>query len=152
MLDELCERLEELSGKLDKMGAFVNFAGPMTHMFRRDDQYQYKTVPAGENRTVFYLRNPNPTKLVGLITEVANDWYPHTYLEWRIDYNPKIVEYMIGNINNPKEFERGIPFKEEVEWIAYNNDTEEHAFGVLCDGFFISREVYERIIKGHGIH
>jgi hypothetical protein len=95
---------------------------------------------------VFKLENPQPELLVGIITQVANDWYPNTSLEWFIDYHPRTVEYVIGEINNPKEYTRGIPFHSKIEWVAYNNDISDHVFGVLCDGFFIEKSYYARIV------
>ena len=146
------QRIEKGQGKLD---AFTTFMGPMTRMFKRDQQYQYATIPFGQHRRVWYMRNPQPDLLVGIITQVANDWFPNTFLEWSVDYEPKRVMYIIGQIDHPKEFERGIPFHDEVEWIAYNNDgtatatydpTVGHTFGVLCDGFFIKKELYNQIV------
>ena len=145
LLDEVSGRLEELNEKLDKMVAFNQYKGPMIRMFRRDQQYQFATVPAGQSRRIYYLHNPQPDLLVGIIKQVANDWHANTFLEWYTDYEPKRVEYIIGQIDAPKEYEEGIPFRHEVEWIAYNNDTEEHTFGVLCDGYFIARESYLKI-------
>ena len=147
LLDEIAGRLEEQNEKLDKITAFNQFKGPMIRMFRRDQQYQFATIPAGSSRRIYYLQNPQPDLLVGIIKQVANDWYAHTYLEWFTDYAPKRIEYIIGQIDHPKEFEEGIPFRHEVEWIAYNNDTLPHTFGVLCDGYFIARSTYEKIIE-----
>jgi len=141
--------------KLDKLSAFVTFMGPMTHRFKRELQFQCKTVPAGKSATVFKLENPQPELLVGIITQVANDWYPRTFLEWFIDHEPKRVEYVIAEIENPKEYERGIPFHQEIRWVAHNNDwtaTETYdpavgwTFGVLCDGFFIDKKLYKKIV------
>lgn len=146
-LDEIAGRLAEIGEKMDKANAWERFKGPMTRMFRRDDQYQFATVSAGQNGTVWYMQNPQPDLLVGIITQVANDWYADTYLLWYTDYMPKTVEYSIGDVDNPKHFERGIPFHEEVKWEAYNNDTESHTFGVLCDGFFIKKELFDKIVK-----
>lgn len=146
-LDEIAGRLAELTEKMGKINAWETFKGPMTRMFPRDQQYQYATVAAGRNATVYYLRNPQPDLLVGIITQVANDWFANTYLDWHIDYLPKTVRYTIANIENPKEYDPGIPFHEEIKWVAYNDDVEEHTFGVLCDGFFIKKELFDKIVK-----
>ena len=147
LLDEISGRLEEQNEKLDKITAFNQFKGPMIRMFRRDQQYQFATIPAGSSRRIYYLQNPQPDLLVGIIKQVANTWYPHTHLEWFTDYSPKRVEYVIGEVEHPKEFEEGIPFRYEVEWIAYNDDITGHTFEVLCDGYFIARDTYEKIIE-----
>jgi hypothetical protein len=146
LLDEVCGRLEEIT---EKLGAYISFLGPMTETFEPESKYQYKTVKAGKQDTVYELVNPKPELLVGIITQVANDWYPNTKLVWLIDYHPREVEYVIGEINNPKEYARGIPFHHKVEWVAYNNDTADHVFGVLCDGFYINKKLYG-IITGEG--
>lgn len=146
LLDEMCGRLEELGEKMDKLGAWVTFMGPMTRMFKPELQYQYKTVEAGGSATVYKLDNPERGILVGIITQVANDWYPDTFLEWYIDYKPKRVDYVIGQMDAPKEYERGIPFHHEVKWVAHNKSDEDHVFGVLCDGFFVDKRIYKRIV------
>lgn len=146
LLDELCGRIEDLGTKLDSLKAYSTFKGPMPRMFKRDLQYQHATIPAGSSGQVYYLKNPQPDILVGIITQVANDWFPDTFLEWFIDYYPKKVEYVIGQIDAPKHYERGIPFEYEVKWTATNNDDEDHTFGVLVDGYFMSRDHYIKIV------
>ena len=147
LLDEMCGRLEEVGEKLDKMTAFNQLKGPMLRMFRRDLQYQFATIPAGSSGRIYYLQNPQPDLLMGIVKQVANDWYAHTFLEWFTDYSPKRVEYIIGQVDHPKEFEEGIPFKYEIEWIAYNQDTSPHTFGVLCDGYFIDLKTFKKITE-----
>jgi hypothetical protein len=142
LLDEICGRLEDLT---EKLNAYMAFMGPMAQPFEPELKYQYKTVKAGRHDTVFKLENPSPGRLVGIITEVANDWYPNTVLEWYIDGYPRRVEYIIGNIDNPKEYARGIPFHKRIEWVAWNNDTIDHTFGILCDGFYINKKLYSVI-------
>lgn len=152
LLDEICGRLEELSEvlteKLGALEAYIKYMGPMTRVFKRDQQYQYRTVLAGGSATVYRLENPQEDLLVGIITQVANDWYPHTFLEWFIDYEPKRIEYVVGSVDAPKEFLRGIPFHHEVKWVAHNEDVSDHVFGVLCDGFFVDKELYRKIVGG----
>jgi len=147
LLDELCGRLEEVTERLDKLVAFNKFYGPMTRMFKRERQYQSATIAPGQSGRVWFMVNPQPEILVGIITQVGHDWYADTYLEWIIDYDQKRIDYQIAPYNNPKHFERGIPFFDQVEWIAYNNRDENATFGVLTDGFFVPREVYDRIVN-----
>jgi len=147
LLDELCGRLEEVTERLDKLVSFNKFYGPMTRMFKREQQYQSATIAAGANGRVWYMVNPQPDILVGIITQVGHDWYEDTYLEWIIDYDPKRLDYQISPYNAPKHFERGIPFFKEVEWTAYNNSDAPATFGVLTDGFFIPRKVYDQIVN-----
>ena len=146
LMDEMCGRLEEITERLDKLVSFNKFYGPMTRMFKRELQYQSATIAAGGSGRVWYMVNPQPEILVGIITQVGHDWYADTYLEWFIDYDPRRIDYQIAPYNAPKHYERGIPFFKEVEWIAYNNSDDPATFGILTDGFFIPREVYERIV------
>ena len=146
LLDEMCGRLEELGSKLDDMKSYNTHKGPMPRMFKRELQYQYATIQPGATGQIYYLTNPQPDILIGIITQVANDWFPDTFLEWFTDYYPKKVEYIIGRVFDPKHYERGIPFEHEVKWTATNNDTEEHTFGILCDGYFMDKEHYLAII------
>lgn len=146
-LDEIAGRLEEIGEKLDRLLAFSAVQmSPMLRMFRRDQQYQFATVGAGQSGQVYLLENPQPELFVGIISQVGNTWFPHTFLEWSIDEIPKRVEYQIAPINNPKEYEKGIPFDWRVIWTAYNEDTVAHVFEVLCDGYFIERKLYRKIL------
>lgn len=146
LMEEQLERLEEQSKQLDRMISYNEFRGPMERIFPRERIYQYQTIQPNTNGQVFILRNPQPDLLVGIITQVANNWYPQTHLEWITDYESKRVEHIIGQIDAPKHYERGLPFRHEVEWIAYNEDTVSHVFEVLCDGFFIRKEVFDKVV------
>lgn len=137
--------------KLDKLTAFDSFMGPMSRRFKEEQQYQFATIQANAHGRVWYMRNPQPELLVGIITQVANSWFPNTHLEWLIDYEPKRVEYIIGVVNAPKHFDRGIPFFDEVQWIAWNDDTVNHVFQVLCDGFFIEKKLYNKVTGGNNV-
>lgn len=145
-LDEIAGRLEEIGDKLDRLLAFSTVQlSPMARMFRRDQQYQFATIQAGQSGQVYLLENPQPELLVGLINEVGNTWFPNTYLEWIVDGVPKTVQYQIAPVSAPKEYGKGIPFDDRVIWRAYNQDAVGHVFEVLCDGFFVDRKVYRRI-------
>lgn len=145
LLYKIYKKLDKLD-KLDTLAAWATFMGPMTRMFKREQQYQFATVPAGQHRRVWYMVNPQPDLLVGIIVQVANSWHPNTFLEWFVDYKPKRVDYVIGSVDHPKHFDRGIPFYNEVEWTAQNDDTVSHTFEVLCDGFFIPKELFNKIV------
>jgi len=146
LLDEMCGRLEEVTDKLDKLVAFNRFYGPMTRIFKKDLQYQYATISAGGSGRIWYMVNPQPDALIGIIVQVGNSWFENTHLDWLIDGEPKKVEYVIGQIDNPKEYLRGIPFERDVEWVAYNSDDVAHTFEVLCDGFFVPKSLYQKIV------
>jgi len=135
-LDTLTQRVEELTQIL----------APPLHRFHPNLRYQYKTVKAGEADTVYRLRIP-PDK-VGIITEVANSWFANTYYMWMIDGHGRVekVERQIAALNNPKEYTKGIVSFVGIEWEAYNNDTSDHVFEVVCDGYFIDRGLYKRIV------
>ncbi len=140
LLKRLCEHVEE-TNKL--LRANINFYGPMNYMFPRDQVYQYKTVASKGKDTVFLLRNPEPERLVGLILKVANNWFSDTHLEWAYNGTAMKIEHAMAAVDSPKTFERGIPCGKEIKWTAYNNSDSEHTFWVLCDGFFVSKEVFE---------
>lgn len=146
-LDEIASKLEDLNQKFEDQNKLI---GPTAWLFPRDQQYQYKTVAANSSDVVYELYVPRHN-MVGVITEVANSWYENTYLEWEIDRLPKRVEYVIGSVDAPKEFtNKGIPFYERVRWTAYNNDAVEHTFEVLCDGYFIEKKLFKRLVGIQG--
>jgi len=149
-LDEIAGRLEDLqttlSQKLDKLADHNTLYSPLKHPFRRDLQYQFATVGPGQTAQVYLLENPQPELLVGLITQVGNSWFANTYLEWIVDGIPKLVQYQVAPVNAPKEFEKGIPFDDRIIWRAYNDSDLSHVFEVLCDGYFVDRKTYEKIV------
>ncbi len=142
----MLKTLQRIEKKQDRADAFTKFMGPMRRVFKRERQYQYATIAPGQRGRVWFMVNPQRDLLVGIITQVAHDWYADTFLEWIIDYEPRRVDYQIAPTNNPKHFERGIPFFERIEWIAHNNSDAPATFGVLTDGFFIPRKDYDRIV------
>jgi hypothetical protein len=145
LLKKLCQQMEETNRLLR---ANINFYGPMNYMFPRDQVYQYKTVAAHEVDTVFLLKNPEPERLVGLILKVANNWFSDTYLVWTYNHGTTMkIEHAMAPVDSPKTLERGIPCGEEIKWVAHNNSGSDHTFWVLCDGFFVSKEVFE-VLKG----
>ncbi|MEM1558264.1 MAG: hypothetical protein QXG12_06700 [Thermoproteota archaeon] len=135
-LDSVTRRLEELN----------KLIAPPLHRFPANQRYQYKLVKAGESDIVFKLDIP-PDK-VGVITEVANSWYPNTYYMWSVDGAGRAerVERQIAPIESPKQYDKGIVAFVGIEWEAYNNDTRDHVFEVLVDGYFIDKALYRRIV------
>ena len=150
LLFKMYKSLKRMEQGQNKLRAFNTFKGPMTRPFKRDLQYQYATIAAGSSGRVYYLNNPQPDILMGIIVQVGNNWFVDTYYEWFVDYLPKRVEYQIGEIHNPKHFERGIPFETQVEWIAFNNSDESHVYEILTDGYFIPKTVYNQIVGKDG--
>lgn len=124
LLDDIARSLEQLNRKT--YGAFQ--AG-----LKFDDPYQYKTVKAGETATVYSRRVLG--KYVGHITQLSLAWYSSTYVDWIVD--GVLLERFQRAIpfTTPKEFNPPITVKKKIDFIAYNGDTSDHAFGVLCDGF-----------------
>jgi histidinol dehydrogenase len=142
-LDALNTRMELLNEKLDML---LKVTAPPLYRFPSNQRYQYKTVEPGKTETVFKL--DIPADKVGIITEVGNSWYPNTYLMWMVDGAGRVekVERQIADVSSPKTYERGIVAFVSIEWEATNNDTQAHVFEVLCDGYFIDKEVYRKIV------
>jgi hypothetical protein len=155
-LDRISKKLDVLNAKmsllndqqkaiLERLDMLLRVSAPPLYRFPPGQRYQYKVVKAGQSDIVFKLDIP-PDK-VGIITEVANSWYPNTYLLWSIDGAGKTekVERVIASIDNPKTYEKGIVAFVKIEWEAYNNDTTDHVFEVLLDGYFIDQKIYKKI-------
>ena len=130
-----------------KQDAYYTFRGPMTRKFEGKYIYQHATIEAGQNGRVWWMPNPEPERLVGLITTIANSYVANTYMEWFIDHKPTTVELTIGVIGTPTILERGIPFFEEVEWRGFNNNDDAQVFEVYLEGFFIPLKLYRRIVE-----
>ncbi len=126
------------------------FLGPMvrTRLFDRSKIYQWAYCVAGTTTNVFLLENPDPEHFVGIITEIANDWYGNTYLLLYIDDDEaQRIDYVAGRIQDPLLYTpRGIPFTNRVRWEVVNQDAVDHVIGVKVDGFYISKEDYDRLV------
>ena len=94
--------------------------------------YHHIIVPAGGNAVIYDLR---PEPYIAFIRYVANSWYPHTYLEWRID-NELIerIERQIGSADNPHEFRPEYVVQNSCTVRVFNNDTVTHSFWIVMDG------------------
>ena len=124
LLDDIFQSLEQLNKKT--YGAFPAGA-------KFEEPYQYATVKAGETKTVYTRRITGG--YVGFITQLSVSWYASTYIDWICD--GVLLERLLRAIpfTTPKEFDPPIKVKKKIDFIAYNGDTSDHSFGVLCDGF-----------------
>jgi hypothetical protein len=95
--------------------------------------HQYKLVKAGKSDIVYEFIIPKG--YVAFIDQIANSWYPNTYLKFIVDWEEETVQREIAPINSPKEYKPPILAKNFIRWIAFNNDSQDHVFEVLCDGF-----------------
>jgi len=100
--------------------------------FDSNRKYQYATVPAGASAVVYVY--PIPWGFTGFIDQVANSWYPNTYLLWFAPTLVEKVQRVIGQIDAPKHYDPPIVAESEIRWVAYNNDIVDHVFQILCDG------------------
>jgi hypothetical protein len=97
--------------------------------------HQYKLVKAGQSAVVYEFILPRGS--VGFIEDIGNTYFPNTYLTLVVDGEEQTIEREIAPINLPKRYSPPILVKNYIRWIAYNNDTEDHLFEVVCDGFII---------------
>lgn len=96
------------------------------------EPYQFKTVSAGETETVLYI--PITGGYVGFIDEVACDWFANTFLEFIVDGALKEKIEREIPFSTPKEYNPPIVATKWIKFIAHNEDTSDHVFGVLVDG------------------
>lgn len=102
--------------------------------------HQYTTISAGSSGRVFYFEIPK--KMVAFLKMVANNWYDDTYFTWIVDgeiIDPK-VERAFGLVDRPKIYDPPILVKNYIEWIAYNNSSEDQIFEVMCDGIVMDKK------------
>jgi len=130
-----------------KQDAYYTFMGPMTRKFDGKYVYQHKTIDAGQKERVWWMRNPEPDRLVGIITAIANSYEEDTYMEWFVDHKLTTVQMTFGIIGLPTRLQRGIPFFDELEWIGYNNSGDAQIFEVYMDGFFIPIKLYHKLVE-----
>lgn len=99
--------------------------------------YQYKDIGAGKSGRVFELKIPGDVT-GGIITHIANNWFPNTYWEFEVDFEKVYeskVERKIAPVTEPKQVR--ILVREKIEARAYNDSTSDHTFEMLCDGYYI---------------
>jgi hypothetical protein len=100
--------------------------------------HQYKLVKSGKSDIVYEFIIPKGH--IAFIDQIANSFFPNTYFRFIVDWEEEIVQREIAPINQPKEFNPPIVAKNFIRWIACNNDSEDHVFEVLCDGFLVKVE------------
>ena len=104
-------------------------------IFNFSKPYQYATVSAGETKTVFLIKVPSGCK--AYIQKTANNWFPNTYLKWKVDDElVEKVERQIAPVNSPKPEIPPIIAVNKIEWIVVNNSKSSFIFEVLQEGAF----------------
>lgn len=142
LLRELNTRIGHLSNRMESLEILL---APKTQdrMFERP--YQRKLVAAGQEEEVYRLTVP--PSYVGVITRMANSWFPNTKLFRLIDnktMEPEI-ERIVAPLDNPMAVK--LFAQREVVWRARNSDAIEHTFEVFMDGFYIPVDLGERIMN-----
>lgn len=105
--------------------------------FDSNVKYQYKLVKAGTHDTVYLYRIP--LDFTAFIDQVANSWFPNTHIDWFAPTLVERVERVIGQIDLPKHYDPPLVAQAEIRWVAYNDDSKDHVFQVLCDGTLYQR-------------
>jgi hypothetical protein len=97
--------------------------------------HQYKLIKAGTSDKVYEFIIPKGH--IAFIDQIANLWYPNTYLTFIVDSEEEVVQREIAPINEPKEFRPPIVAKNFIRWIGVNNSSEDYVFEVICDGYLL---------------
>ena len=97
--------------------------------------YQYKKIDPGKSDIIYYFEIPKG--YIGFIDQLANNYFPNTYIEFWVDNFVNIIQRQIAPLNEPKKYEPPIVAFNVIKWIGYNNDTSSHIFEVLCDGYLV---------------
>ena len=100
--------------------------------------YRYKEVEPGKSAVIYQFKLP--PEYVGFIYDLWVTWYHNTYLNWEIDNGlVEKIEREIGSLSKPKLFDPPYFVRDLIKFTAYNNDTEDYRFRVLCDGLLIGK-------------
>jgi len=126
----------------------------LVETFKMPDPHQTKTVTAGKQEQVFYFSVPKGHVL--FIQRVANAYWYGDYLYWYIDGKLKEsphIERVIGTVNAPLEITPWfvMPAKEEIRWEVKNNDTKNHEYEILIDGFYVREEDLPTLFRLTGV-
>lgn len=143
--------MEEVAGKLDaihreveaqrKIAQFTSYIQlPPVSARMFPSPYRYKEVEAGKSAVLFDLDIPSEY-FGGVITHLGNNWFANTYFTLDVDHTPVIepkIRRQIAPVTAPTELHRFIARK-SIKWSVHNEDTSNHFFEVLINGFFIPR-------------
>lgn len=124
--------------EITQLVSYIQLPPPSARMF--PSPYQHKEVTAGESAVLFDLDIPGEY-LGGVITHLGNSWFANTYLTLDVDHRPVLepkIQRQIAPVTEPTELHRFIARK-NIKWSVHNEDTSDHVFEVLCNGFFIPR-------------
>ena len=115
--------------------------------FDRSKLFNRKTLAAGESATVYYY---NVRPLVAFIWYVGCSWFPKTHYNWTIDNVlrekvERIYGYPSAPMSQPFKLAKPLIAKDNIRWVAYNNDDEPHVFDVYHDGILHSPEVAKQL-------
>jgi len=145
LLHRIMRKLDIVSDTLRKIDRRLESVEAKGIPFHPARIHQGKVIKAGEHGVV-YEYVVLPRTYVAFIHYVGCKWFPNTYYLWEIDGIPKEkVERAIGDsedpVSEPLRLPRPVIAREKIRWVAYNNDTVDHAFEVLCDGVLYPRRV-----------
>lgn len=116
--------------------------GPILGETRVDHPFQYDTVKAGESqKLVFNIDVPGDKAL--LVKQIANEWYPDTTFELNIDGKRNEHRRRLSDPEDP--LETAILVRKTIEWRVTNNSNEDRTIGILSDGFYIPKNIYQSI-------
>lgn len=94
--------------------------------------YQYLQVNVGETKEVW--RMDVNAGYAAFIERLACDWFATTYINFIVD--GKLIEKVLREIpiNDPEPVEPPIVAVKQIRWIAHNESSLNHEFGVLTKG------------------
>jgi len=136
LLHRMDRKLRDIASTLDAMNARLEAVEARGIPFSPTKIHQWKTIKAGKSGVVY---NYDVRPYVAFIHYVGCKWFANTYYLWEIDgVHKEWVERIIGNVDaptsEPLRLEKPLVARKKIVWRAYNEDTADHVFEVLCDG------------------
>lgn len=92
------------------------------------------TIGPGQSGIVYDFSIPKGW--VGFIERVGNENFEDCYYIWTVD-GKQIggkIDYVLGHINAPLEYDPPIIVKRQILWVGYNDGQNTEVFEVLTDG------------------
>lgn len=110
--------------------------------FDRTTIYKWLEIQAGESAVVYQY---DLSGMVAFISYVGVKWYANSHIDFTIDGTLREkIERTIGNFvsptSQPEYYDPPIIAKNQILFKAYNQDTTEHKFEILCDGALYTYE------------
>lgn len=145
--EQIAKRISQSSTAAVQIVPPVVPAFPVIKKFTKPDQTTL--VPAAASRYLIFEYRIRRGSEFGVLRRVANDYWVGDDLLWLVDNQPveerPIQRVIATHPNSPLSVV--IPFYDRINWYVNNNDTQDHLYSILNDGYVGRLRDRDRIME-----